>query len=235
MNNNTERELMRMLSSAPDSKMVWVTEFDSDAVIRFYDKFMELEKDPELQIVPVFINSYGGDVYALTAMRDLIKSSHKPVATIGVGMAMSCGASLLAAGTKGYRFVAKDIHLLIHQVSSFSVGKNSDVQESAKVTSMLNKKLFQNLADDSGKTLKEFEDKIKSKHNADWTLTANTARQWGLVDHIGIPRTNSAPPSMFLGNHMTYDQQVAMETQTATGKPSKRRVKPKQKREKSRA
>jgi ATP-dependent Clp protease, protease subunit len=229
MSNTLDKDLMRMLSTSSDSKMVWVTEFDSDAVIRFYDKFLELEKDQETQIIPVFINSYGGDVYALTAMRDLIKSSHKPVATIGVGMAMSCGASLLAAGTKGYRFVSKDIHILIHQVSSFSVGKTADVTESAKITAMLNKKLFQNLADDSGRTVKEFEDKIKSKHNADWTLTGNTARQWGLVDHIGIPRNQSAPPSMFLGNHMSYDEQVEAGEQERAAKSSKRRKKSKSK------
>jgi len=235
MSNGMEKDLMRMLSMAPDSKMVWVTDFDSDAVIRFYDKFMELEKDQECQIIPVFINSYGGEVYALTAIRDLIKSSHKPVATIGVGMAMSCGASLLAAGTKGYRFAAKDMHILIHQVSSFAVGKNADVQESAKVTAMLNKKLFQNLAEDTGKTLKDFDDKIKSKHNADWTLTAATARTWGIVDHIGIPRTNNAPPSMFLGNHPSYDQQVAMDQAMRGGKQPKRQGKSKQKRGKTRA
>jgi len=229
MSNTLDKDLMRMLSSSSDSKMVWVTDFDSDAVIRFYDKFLELEKDQETNIIPVFINSYGGDVYALTAMRDLIKSSHKPVATIGVGMAMSCGASLLASGTKGYRFVSKDIHILIHQVSSFTIGKNADVQESAKITAMLNKKLFQNLADDSGRTVKEFEDKIKSKHNADWTLTANTARQWGLIDHIGIPRSQSAPPSMFLGNHMSYDEQVVAGEQEQAAKSPKRKKKSKSK------
>lgn len=226
-NNSPELNLMRMLSMGTESRLVWVTDFDSESVIRFYEKFMELEKDPETQIIPVFINSYGGEVYALTAMRDLIKSSHKPVATIGVGMAMSCGASLLAAGTKGYRFAAKDIQILIHQVSSVSLGKTSDITESAKVTAGLNKKMFQNLAEDTGKTLKEFEDKIKSKHNADWTLTAASARAWCMIDHIGIPRTNSAPPAMFLGNHMSYDAQTKMEEQMKQGKPAKKQKKTK--------
>ena len=228
--NGMDLQLMRMLAGAPDSKVLWVTDFDSESVIRFYEKFMDLEKDMETQIIPVFINSYGGEVYALTAMRDLIKSSHKPVATVGVGMAMSCGASLLAAGTKGYRFAAKDIQILIHQVSSFSLGKTSDITESAKVVAGLNKKMFQNLAEDTGKTLKDFEDKIQSKHNADWTLTASAARQWGMVDHIGIPRTNSAPPSMFLGNMPTFDQQNDMAEAEKQANQPKRKKKAKAKR-----
>jgi ATP-dependent Clp protease, protease subunit len=208
---NPELSLMKMLGGMSDSKFVWVTDFDSDSVIRFYDKFLELERDDEVYMIPVFVNSYGGEVYALTAMRDLIKSSRKPVATIGVGMAMSCGASLLAAGTKGFRYASKDIQILIHQVSSVSLGKTSDITESAKVVAGLNRQMFQNLANDTGKTLKQYEDQIKSKHNADWTLTASVAKKWGIVDHIGIPRATAQGQQMLLATHMSYDQMVKQE------------------------
>jgi len=181
-----------------DKSAIWVTDFSQDSVIDFYDSFTEMEKDTEIQVIPVFISSYGGEVYALTAMRDLIKSSHKPVATIAVGMAMSAAASLLASGTKGCRFASPDAHIMIHQVSGMAPGKTADVVESAAVISALNRLLLQNLAKDSGNSLKKIEKAITSKNNADWTLTAEDAKSWGIVDHIGIPRLLKESSPMIL-------------------------------------
>jgi hypothetical protein len=48
--------------------------------------------------------------------------------------------------------------------------------------------MFKNLAEDCGKTVKEFEEKLRSLKNADWTLTAKEAFEWGLIDDIAIPR-----------------------------------------------
>src|SRR5690554_4690500 len=96
-------ELKKLLKS-DDNHNIWVTNFDTESVTDFYEKFVEWEANPLVETIPVYINSYGGQVFSLVAKRDLIKTSVKPVSTIAVGKAMSCGASLLAAGTKGYRF-----------------------------------------------------------------------------------------------------------------------------------
>lgn len=167
---------------------IWVTEFSSDAVVSFYEKFFEFERREDMRIIPVFINSYGGEVYALTAMRDLIKSSPKPVATIAVGMAMSCGASLLASGTKKLRFAAQTSHIMIHQVSGVAPGKAADITASAEVIAGLNKSLLAMLAKDSGTKLSKLEKEIHKRHNADWTLSTEEAKEWGIIDYIGIPR-----------------------------------------------
>jgi ATP-dependent Clp protease protease subunit len=197
-----------MLSGMGDSKNIWVTEFDSDSTKRFYDQFTDLERDDEAVIIPIFINSYGGEVYSLTAMRDLIKSSMKPVATIGIGMAMSCGASLLASGTKGFRFAAPDLSILVHEVSSGNFGKASDIQESARVIKELNRKMFDNLAHDCGKTRKQLDTEIKRRNNADWTLTARMAKKWGMVDEIGIPRMTANRTESILGTMIPFDELV---------------------------
>lgn len=170
------------------SSFIWVSEFTPQAAEAFYQKFLELEANPEIKIIPVFINSYGGDVYALNAMKDLMKSSHKPVATIGVGMAMSAGAFLLSAGTKGYRFASPDVKIMIHQVSSLVPGKAADIEESAAQIANLNKMLLSDMAESANKSVKKIEEMIKSKHNADWTLSANEAKKWGFIDHVGVPR-----------------------------------------------
>lgn len=169
-------------------RSVWVTDFNTDSIRRFYDDFVDIEADPIIEIIPVFINSYGGQVYSLIAKRDLIKSSNKPVATICLGKAMSCGASLLACGTKGLRFASPDSRILVHQVSSMTLGKASDIKEDAAQIQSLNDMMLKNLAEDTGMSVQKLKKEIKNRDNADWTLTAEEAKKWGLIDHIGVPR-----------------------------------------------
>jgi ATP-dependent Clp protease, protease subunit len=225
--NSLDADLMAMLGMSDDSKSVWVMEFDGPSAKQFYTQFMKLERDDEVRIIPVFISSYGGEIYALTAMRDLIKSSHKPVATIAVGMAMSCGASLLAAGSKGYRFASPDTQILIHQASGFAPGKASELEEFAKVMKDLNNTMFKNLAKDTGRDIEEFEKEIHRRKNVDWTLKASAAKRWGLIDHIGIPRPQNHPPMMFIGNNESYDSKIAMETAAKAAKRPKKSSKKK--------
>lgn len=189
-----------------DSKHVWVNHFDQEAVISFYEKFLELETNPSVNIIPIFINSYGGDLFALMSMRDLIKSSPKPVATIAVGMAMSCGASLLAAGTPGHRFASTDCQILIHQVSGGVLGKTADIVEAAEQYRFMNSKILDNLAKDTKTTRSQFEKQIRKKHNADWTMVPKEAKQWGIIDHIGIPRMVPVPPQSVLIVPPTYEK-----------------------------
>jgi ATP-dependent Clp endopeptidase proteolytic subunit ClpP len=173
-------------SSKP--KSVWVTEFNTSSVQQFYDEFVDIEMNPLVEIVPVFINSYGGQIYSLIAKRDIIKSSQKPVATICMGKAMSCGASLLAAGTKGLRFATPDSRILIHQVSSISMGKASDIKEDAAQVHALNEMMLRNLAEDTGTSIAKLKNEIRNRDNADWVLSAQEAKKLGIIDHIGVPR-----------------------------------------------
>ncbi len=194
------------LANESDQLFIWVSEFDDESLVRFYEKFSELERNPFLPFIPVVISSYGGDVSVLMAMRDLIKSSNKPVATIGLGKAMSCGACLLAAGTKGFRFASKDTAIMVHEVSGGAIGKTTDVAEQAIIMQELNRKLLANLAKDSGKSHKQIEKKLKSKKNADWTLTAAEAREWGIVDHVAVPRIAMQETAVALAKSEPYDE-----------------------------
>jgi ATP-dependent Clp protease protease subunit len=169
-------------------RSVWVTQFNTASVQQFYDDFVDIEMNPLVEIIPVFINSYGGEVYSLIAKRDIIKSSHKSVATICMGKAMSCGAALLAAGTKGLRFATPDSRILIHQVSSVAIGKASDIREDAAQTQALNEMFLRNLAEDTGNSVAKLKQEIRNRDNADWILTAEEAKKWGIIDHIDVPR-----------------------------------------------
>lgn len=167
---------------------IYVTDFDDDALEKFYKKFLELNSDEEVKIIPIVISSYGGSVYTLLSMLDLIKIARKPVATIAIGKAMSCGAVLLSAGTKGFRFSGPETDILIHEVSSAAWGKNSDIQNDAKQTNKLNIKLMGILAKNCGKKDKNYFLKVsKSKGNTDLYYSAKQAKALGLIDYDTIP------------------------------------------------
>tara|TARA_Y100000310_G_scaffold344725_1_gene459067 strand:- start:1337 stop:1951 length:615 start_codon:yes stop_codon:yes gene_type:complete len=138
-------------------------------------------------IIPVFIDSYGGQVYSLLNMVDMIEKSELPVATIIEGKAMSCGAILAACGTKGQRYVAPHATIMIHDVSSGSFGKAEEIKASAKEVERLNKMIYKKLAQSCGKDDKYFWDLVHKKGRADWYLTPKDLVKYKLADKIGLP------------------------------------------------
>lgn len=176
------------LPQTKDEKYIFVTEFDDSAFEKFYKLFSALEADPDVRIIPIMVHSFGGDVHALLAMLDLIDGASKPVATIGIGKAMSCGAFLLAAGTKGYRYAAPNADIMLHEVSSGGWGKNTELQNNTKSTKRLNDLVFKDLAERSTvKDKKFFTKKLRALGNVDWYLSAMEYKKLGLIDHIGVP------------------------------------------------
>lgn len=175
-------------SASSGEASIWITEFGDIHLKKFAEQFFRLESDPSVEVIPVFITSYGGSVHNMLAMRDIIKSSNKQVATIAVGKAMSAGAALLAAGSKGLRFASKDTTIMIHEVSSGAWGKTEEVKVSANETDRINRVFLKNMADDIGITLTQLSEKLHSIKNADWFLTAQEGLELGLVDNIQMPR-----------------------------------------------
>ena len=177
------------MPDAEDNKpFIWVNEFTEESVESFYEKFLALESDSTLPMIAIFIDSYGGDVCSLMAMRDLIKSTQKPVATVCVGKAMSAGACLLASGNPGLRFMSKNSEVMIHESHGGVFGKNSEIQSGSKRSDRINQKMLKNLAEDMGIGKTAIEDKLRSSKNADWFLSASEAKKWGVIDSIEIPR-----------------------------------------------
>ena len=194
-----------------EDDFIWVNEFNEESLLQFYRAFTEKELDDSNRVIVVVISSYGGEVSSLMAMRDLIKSSPKPVATLALGKAMSAGACLLAAGTKGLRFASPDTLLMIHEVSGGAMGKTADVVESAQVMGELNLKLLNNLAADCGLSMEDIENQLRSKKNVDWTLTAQAAKKLGLIDHVAIPRHITRMPEKELSNPPTWTEMESVE------------------------
>jgi ATP-dependent Clp protease protease subunit len=139
-------------------------------------------------ILPIIIDSYGGQVYSLMSMISDIKHCKIPVATIVQGKAMSCGAILFSFGDEGMRYMDPDATVMIHDVSSMEYGKVEEIKASAEETERLNKKIYHMMAENCGHNKDYFLDIVHQKGHADWFLEPDEAKKHNLANHLRIPQ-----------------------------------------------
>jgi len=166
--------------------VVRVNKFNEDAAKHFADDMAKAHTTGQ-EIIPVVCDSYGGTVYSLLAMIDVIRSATVPVATIIEGKAMSCGAVLATCGSPGLRFMGGKATMMIHDVSSFSHGKISDIKENVREGERLNKIIFNILDENARKDSGYFWDIVQKRSRVDWYVTPNQAKKHKLIDVVGIP------------------------------------------------
>ena len=140
--------------------------------------FLEYE-DPDKDIL-VYINSPGGLVTAGLAIYDVIKYVKPDVQTICVGSAFSMGALLLAAGTKGKRYILPHGKVMLHQPSGGATGQSSDIQIHAKEIIKTKLELNRILAEATGKTVEQ----VDKDTDRDRYMNASDAVEYGIVDEI---------------------------------------------------
>jgi len=143
--------------------------------------FLEYE-DPDKDIL-IYINSPGGIVTSGLAIYDVIKYVKPDVQTICVGSAFSMGALLLAAGTKGKRFILPHGKVMLHQPSGGATGQSSDIQIHAKEIVKTKQELNGILAEATGKSI----DVIQKDTERDLYMNAQEAVAYGVVDEIFNP------------------------------------------------
>lgn len=166
--------------------IVRVNKFDEDSAKKFAED-MNRAVCVEQPVIPILIDSYGGQVYALMSMIDTIKQTKTPVATVVMGKAMSCGAVLTTCGAEGMRFCAPNATIMIHDVSSFEMGKNEEIKAGAKEVERLNDSIYKVMGNNCGHGDKYFWDIVQAKGRADWYLDAAEAKQHNVVNHLRIP------------------------------------------------
>lgn len=140
--------------------------------------FLEYE-DPKKDI-KIYLNSPGGVVTAGMAIYDAMQYVKPDVATICVGMAASMGAVLLAAGKKGKRFILPNSEVLLHQVMGAGEGQAVEIEIAAKHIIKIKDRLNQILAKHTGQPMA----KIEKDTDRDFWMTAQEAKDYGLVDEI---------------------------------------------------
>ena len=166
--------------------IITVNKFDEESAKEFRTK-IAMAHNTGQKIIPVVIDSYGGQVYSLMSMISSIKSSKIPVATIVTGKAMSCGAILASFGAEGLRFMDPDATVMIHDVSSRAFGKVEELKADASEADRLNKKVFTMMARNCGKPDDFFLKKIHDKGHADWFLGADESIEVGLINFKRVP------------------------------------------------
>jgi ATP-dependent Clp protease, protease subunit len=170
-----------------DPVIIRVNKFNEKSANEFAEQIASAHNTGQ-SVIPVIIDSYGGQVYSLMSMIASIKSSELPIATIVEGKAMSCGVILFSCGTEGYRYITEDATLMIHDVSAGSWGKNSEIQASAEETKRLNEKIYKILSENSNKSEKWFNKQLNEKGRADWFIESKEAIDLGIADKIGMPK-----------------------------------------------
>lgn len=169
--------------------IIRVNKFDEDSAKEFIYQ-MGLAHNTGQPIIPIVIDSYGGQVYSLMAMISAIKQSELPVATIVEGKAMSCGAILFSFGEEGMRYMDKDATIMIHDVSSGALGKVEELKSSAEEANRLNEKVYQMMARNTGHPDKFYWDMVQEKGRADWFIEAEEAKRLNLANHLRLPKLN---------------------------------------------
>ena len=139
-------------------------------------------EDPD-QDIKLYINSPGGVVYSGLAIYDTIQMIKPDVATFCLGMNASMAAVLLASGTPGKRFALPNSRVMIHQGSAGFRGAVPDIEVVARETLSLTTKLTEILAQHTGQPF----EKVKRDSDRDYYMTAQEAKEYGMVDEVLEP------------------------------------------------
>ncbi len=150
-------------------------------------ELLHLESEDPGKDISVCINCPGGSVYAGLAIYDTMQFVKPEIATTCVGSAMSLGALLLAAGAKGKRMALPNAKILVHQLWGEFEGEISDIEIHARETIALKRTMEEIIAGHTGQPL----DKVAKDMERDYFMTAEEAKQYGIIDSVIASRSRS--------------------------------------------
>jgi ATP-dependent Clp protease protease subunit len=139
-----------------------------------------LESENPSKEISMYINSPGGVVTSGLSIYDTMQYIRPKVSTLVVGQAASMGSLLLAAGEKGMRFSLPNSRIMVHQPSGGYQGQATDIMIHARETEALKKRLNEIYVRHTGQKL----DTVEAALERDNFMTAEMAKDWGLIDEI---------------------------------------------------
>ena len=139
-----------------------------------------LESENPDKDIHLYVNSPGGIITSGLSILDTMRFIKPDVSTICIGQAASMGAVLLAAGKKGKRFALPHARVMIHQPSGGAQGQATDIEIQAKEILYMRERLNKVMADCTGQPI----DKIARDVERDLFMSADQAREYGIVDSI---------------------------------------------------
>ncbi|GAA6816469.1 ATP-dependent Clp endopeptidase proteolytic subunit ClpP [Helicobacter pylori] len=159
------------------------SQIDDNVANSIVSQLLFLQAQDADKDIYLYINSPGGSVTAGFAIYDTIQHIKPDVQTICIGMAASMGSFLLAAGAKGKRFALPNAEVMIHQPLGGAQGQASEIEIAANHILKTRAKLNQILAERTGQSIEQ----IEKDTDRDNFLSANEAKEYGLVDQVMEP------------------------------------------------
>ncbi len=156
------------------------TPIDDQVANLIVAQLLHLESDDPDKDISIYINSPGGSIYSGLAIYDTMRFIKPDVATMCVGVAMSMGSLLLAAGTKGKRACLPNSRILIHQPSAGFEGQSTDIEIHAREILNVRERIDQIYAEHTGLS----QEQVRADMERDRFFTAEQALEYGLVDKV---------------------------------------------------
>ncbi|MDR3256646.1 MAG: ATP-dependent Clp protease proteolytic subunit [Endomicrobium sp.] len=153
-------------------------------------QLLYLDSEDPGKDISLYINSPGGMVTAGLAVYDTMQFIKSPITTICMGMAMSFGAVLLAAGTKGKRYALTNSRIMIHQPLIYGNGLSgtiSDIDLETKELISTKQKLSEIIAKHTGKTTEQ----VLKDSDRNYYMSAQEAKDYGVIDEVIVSRASS--------------------------------------------
>ncbi len=170
-------------------RIIFVTgpvEDNMAAVISAQLLFLEAE-NPKRDIA-MYINSPGGVVTSGLAIYDTMQFIKPEISTLCIGQAASMGSLLLCAGEKGKRFALPNARIMVHQPSGGFQGQVSDIERHAEDIVKMKRRLNEMYVGHTGQDYEQIEKTLDRDH----FMTADEAKEFGLIDEVISKREDSA-------------------------------------------
>ena len=161
------------------------TQVDDEIANKLCAQILLLSAEDPTRDISLYINSPGGSVTAGMAIYDTMKYSPCDISTYGMGLAASMGQFLLSGGTKGKRYALPHARIMMHQPSAGVGGTAADIAIQAEQFAQTKREMAELIAEHTGQT---FEQITKDSDRDRW-MTAQQAKEYGIVDH-GIESVN---------------------------------------------
>lgn len=156
------------------------TQVDDEIANKLCAQILLLSAEDPTRDISLYINSPGGSVTAGMAIYDTMKYSPCDISTYGMGLAASMGQFLLSGGTKGKRYALPHARIMMHQPSAGVGGTAADIAIQAEQFAQTKREMAELIAEHTGQT---FEQITKDSDRDRW-MTAQQAKEYGIVDHV---------------------------------------------------
>jgi ATP-dependent Clp protease protease subunit len=143
-------------------------------------QLLHLESSDPDKDISIYINCPGGSIYSGLAIYDTMNFVKPDIQTMCVGVAMSMGSLLLAAGTKGKRACLPNSRILIHQPSAGFEGQSTDIEIHAREILNIRQRTDEIYAEHTGKSTEV----VRADMERDRFFSAEQALEYGLIDRV---------------------------------------------------